>query len=63
MTEKQSNITALLMCFNTVLTCDNIGSVVVLPYPSIEQLGVPPDDVLQEIIDNFIKKYNFTEIQ
>jgi hypothetical protein len=23
----------------------------------------PPDDVLQEIVDNFIEKYNFTAIQ
>lgn len=56
-------ITALLVCFNTVLTFVILRSVMVLSYPSTGRLGVPPDNVWQEIFDIFIEKYNFTVIQ
>jgi hypothetical protein len=54
--EDLSNITQLMLCFNTVLTCVILGSVAVLSQPSPSSLDVSPDDVLQEIVDIYIDR-------
>ena len=53
---------SLLLCYNTVLTCVVLGSVVALSQTEERPAELPPDDVLREIIDSYIDKYNLSAL-
>jgi len=57
-----SDITQIVVCFNTVLMHLVLGSVALLSQHSSASLQVPPDDVLQEIIDIYVDRYNLNAV-
>eukprot|EP00804_Cyclotella_cryptica_P000428 CCRYP_020672-RA/>CCRYP_020672-RA protein AED:0.50 eAED:-0.30 QI:0/-1/0/1/-1/1/1/0/299 len=57
-----SDITQIVVCFNTVLMHVVLGSVALLSQHSSASLQVSPDDVLQEIINIYIDRYNLNAV-